>query len=184
MAEKKSKSLSTLKRKLKKIRMLLMDVDGVLTDGGIVLGSEGREFKVFDAQDGMGIAMLRQGALKVGFITGRESEVVADRAKELHVDVLYQGVASKRNALEEIFDRYDLQKADVCYVGDDLSDMAVMEEVGVAVAVANARKEVKRIADYVTTTSGGRGAIREVVELILESQGKWQSIIRSFQIGM
>jgi 3-deoxy-D-manno-octulosonate 8-phosphate phosphatase (KDO 8-P phosphatase) len=181
MTEKQSESLTTLKRKLKKIRMLLMDVDGVLTDGGIVLGSEGREFKIFDAQDGMGIVMLRQGAVKVGFITGRESEAVASRAKDLHIDVLYQGVVSKRNALKEILDRYDLRMADVCYVGDDIQDIAVMEDVGVAVAVANARNEVKRIADYVTNNCGGRGAIREVVELILKSQGKWRNIIRSFQ---
>ena len=170
--------MDVLKRKLKKIRMLVVDVDGVLTDGGIVLGSNGQEFKVFDVQDGMGITLARMGGVKIGIITGRESEAVAVRAQELHCDALYQGSSNKLEAYREVLGHYDYRDEDVCYVGDDVLDISVMGRVGVAVAVANARPEVKKVADYVTKKRGGKGAVREIVELILKSQGKWKTVLQ------
>ena len=157
--------------------MLLMDVDGVLTDGGIILGNDNQEFKIYDVQDGMGITLARLGGLKVGFLTGRTSEVVVRRAEELHVDICYQGAKSKLDALRDILDRYDLSSKTVCYIGDDVQDMAVLKHVGVAVAVADARPEVRKVADYTTKHPGGKGAIRETVELILKTQNKWNRVL-------
>jgi 3-deoxy-D-manno-octulosonate 8-phosphate phosphatase (KDO 8-P phosphatase) len=173
---------STLEKKLKKIRMLIMDVDGVMTTGGIILGSNREEFKVFDVQDGMGITLARYGELKIGIITGRKSEAVTRRAQELHVDALYQGVKDKITAFTDILKTYDLKENQICYIGDDLLDISVMEEVGVSIAVANACEEVKTIADHVTQKSGGRGAVREVVELILMAQNKWEKVLN--KIGL
>jgi 3-deoxy-D-manno-octulosonate 8-phosphate phosphatase (KDO 8-P phosphatase) len=168
---------SALISKLKKVKMLLMDVDGVLTEGGIILGIDKQEFKIYDVQDGMGITLARLGGLKVGFLTGRASEVVDRRAEELHVDICYQGASNKLEALRDILDRYDLPGQAVCYIGDDVLDVCVLKHVGTAVTVANGRPEVKRIADYVTTHSGGKGAVRETVELILKAQNKWKSVL-------
>jgi 3-deoxy-D-manno-octulosonate 8-phosphate phosphatase (KDO 8-P phosphatase) len=164
---------------LKKVRMILMDVDGVLTGGEIILGNDGQELKVFDVQDGMGLTLARYGGIKLGIITGRSSQAVARRAEELHLDALYQGVTDKMDAYTDILQTYDLRDGEVCYIGDDLLDITVMEEVGVAVAVANARQEVKDIADYVTVAHGGRGAVREVVEMILMAQKKWETVLNN-----
>jgi 3-deoxy-D-manno-octulosonate 8-phosphate phosphatase (KDO 8-P phosphatase) len=152
---------SALISKLKKVKMLLMDVDGVLTEGGIILGIDKQEFKIYDVQDGMGITLARLGGLKVGFLT----------------DICYQGASNKLEALRDILDRYDLPGQAVCYIGDDVLDVCVLKHVGTAVTVANGRPEVKRIADYVTTHSGGKGAVRETVELILKAQNKWKSVL-------
>lgn len=162
--------------------MLLMDVDGVLTNGSIILGSSGQEFKIFNVQDGMGITLARMGGLKVGVITGRKSESVTLRAEELHFDVLFQGVQNKMDAYESIIQRYDIQDRDICYIGDDLQDIPVMERAGAGIAVANAREEVKEIADYITRARGGAGAVREAVEEILITQGKWEKVLN--QIGL
>jgi 3-deoxy-D-manno-octulosonate 8-phosphate phosphatase (KDO 8-P phosphatase) len=178
------KASNVLNDKLKKIKMLLLDVDGVLTDGGIILGSNGQELKVFDVQDGLGITLARSGGMKIGMITGRRSEVVALRAQELHVDALYQGVGDKLDTYTEILDSYGLQDGEVCYVGDDLSDVPVMRRVGVAVAVANAREEVKKVANYITNNNGGRGAVREVVELLLKSKGNWKMVLEKLRLSI
>jgi 3-deoxy-D-manno-octulosonate 8-phosphate phosphatase (KDO 8-P phosphatase) len=172
----KNKRLALLS-KIKKIKMLLMDVDGVLTDGGIILGNNKQEFKIYDVQDGMGITLARLGGLKVGFLTGRTSEVVDSRAEELHVDICYQGASSKLDALRDILDRYDLSSKAVCYIGDDVQDIGILKHVGVAIAVADARPEIRKMADYVTKHPGGRGAIRETVELILKTQNKWKRVL-------
>ncbi len=177
MKKQPSNKRSVLLSKLKKIKILLMDVDGVLTDGGIILGNNGQEFKIYDVQDGMGITLARLGGLKVGFLTGRTSEVVDHRAKELHVDICYQGASDKLEGLRNILERYDLPRQAVCYIGDDVLDMGVLKHVGVAVVVANGRPEIKRIADYVTTHSGGEGAVRETVELILKAQKQWKAVL-------
>lgn len=178
------KTSSVLNEKLKKIQMLLLDVDGVLTDGGIILGSNGQELKVFNVQDGMGITLAKSGGMKIGMITGRRSEVVALRAQELHVDALYQGVCDKLDTYTEILDSYGLQDGEICYVGDDLSDVPVMRRVGVAVAVANAREEVKKVANYITNNNGGGGAVREVVELLLKSKGKWKMVLEKLRLSI
>jgi 3-deoxy-D-manno-octulosonate 8-phosphate phosphatase (KDO 8-P phosphatase) len=176
------KKLERFQKKLKKVRMLLMDVDGVLTDGSIILGTGNMELKCFNVQDGMGITLARYGDIKVGIITGRSSEAVTRRAEELHFDVLYQNARDKMDAYEEILTRYDLPDRQVCFIGDDIQDIAVMEKAGVSVAVANARQEVRDIADYTTNYSGGKGAVREVVEELLIAQGKWEKVLN--QMGL
>ena len=138
-----------LNRKLLKIRMCIMDIDGVLTNGGIILGSNAQEFKIFDVQDGMGITLARKGGLKVGIITGRKSEAVSLRASELHYDALYQGYPDKLEAYKDILGSYVLENDAICYIGDDLLDIPLMQRAGLAVAVANAREEVKKAADYI-----------------------------------
>ena len=180
---KKNTKQSQLDTKLKRIRMIILDVDGVLTDGGIVLGCEGQEFKVFDVQDGMGITLARMGGIKVGIITGRQSEPVAVRAQELHVDALYQKARNKLTAYTDLKERYNMDDSEICFMGDDLLDLSVMECTGVAVAVSNARDEVKKQADYVTVNGGGRGAVREIVERILKAQKKWDTIVQDVVKG-
>ena len=168
-----------LEEKLKKVRMLLLDVDGVLTDGSIYLGSGAQEFKRFDVQDGLGIHMIRLGKIKVGIITGRQSEAVSIRARELGIDACHQGVADKLAAYRQICDESNCADEAVCYVGDDLSDLAVMEKAGVSIAVKNARWDVKQRADYITESTGGYGAVREITDLILKVQGRWDAVMES-----
>ncbi len=179
MSERSQKITPLLEEKLKKVRMLLLDVDGVLTDGGIYLGRDAREFKRFDVQDGLGIRMIRLGEIKVGIITGRQSESVSIRARELGVDACHQGVTDKLAAYRQIRDASDCTDEAVCYVGDDLSDLAVMEKAGVSIAVKNARWDVKQRADYITESTGGYGAVREVTDLILKVQERWETVMAS-----
>jgi 3-deoxy-D-manno-octulosonate 8-phosphate phosphatase (KDO 8-P phosphatase) len=165
----------------RKIRLLLMDVDGVLTDGRIHLqsfpdGSTG-EMKVFDAHDGAGLMVAHIMGLQTGLITGRKSPATARRAREASIDFVYQHRAEKIGAYEEILRQCSIQDDEAAYVGDDLPDLPVMARVGLAVAVANAVPEVLRAAHYVTRRAGGDGAVREVVELILKAQGKWHEAV-------
>jgi 3-deoxy-D-manno-octulosonate 8-phosphate phosphatase (KDO 8-P phosphatase) len=161
----------------KKIRVLLMDVDGVLTDGHVWLLSRrdgtASEIKGFSAYDGAGLKIARVAGLRTGLITGRESSAVSQRARECEIEFVYQKRATKIGSLEEILRLTGAAESEVAYVGDDLPDLPVLQRVGLAIAVANAAPEVKRAADYVTSRSGGEGAVREVVELILKAQGKW-----------
>lgn len=164
--------------KIRKIRVLLLDVDGVLTDGGIILDSKGHEQKRFDIQDGMGVTLARVAGLKVGIITGRVSDVVARRAKELKLDVVYQGSFHKLSDYEEALDTFDVRDEQVCYMGDDVLDLVLLERAGLSAAPANAREEVKAAVDLVTVCSGGRGAVRELIDLILKTQEKWEKAVR------
>jgi 3-deoxy-D-manno-octulosonate 8-phosphate phosphatase (KDO 8-P phosphatase) len=161
----------------KKIRVLLMDVDGVLTDGRIWLLSRrdgtASEIKGFSAYDGAGLKIARVAGLRTGVITGRDSTAVAQRARECEIEFVYQRRATKIEAYEEILRATGADEKEVAYVGDDLPDLSVLRRVGLAVAVANAAPEVKRAAHYVTARSGGDGAVREVIELIVKAQGKW-----------
>jgi 3-deoxy-D-manno-octulosonate 8-phosphate phosphatase (KDO 8-P phosphatase) len=176
-------SRRTVTSRAKKIRVLIMDVDGVLTDGHVWLLSRrdgtASEIKGFSAYDGAGLKMARSAGIRTGFITGRESTAVAQRAKECEVEFVYQGRATKIGALEDILRTTGAGEAEVAYVGDDLPDLPVLQRVGFAVAVANAVLEVKEVAHYVTSRSGGEGAVREVVELILKTQGKWAEAARN-----
>ncbi len=169
-------------KRAKKIRLLLMDVDGVLTDGRIWLQSwpdgTAHEIKGFSAYDGAGLKFARAAGLRTGVITGRESAAVTRRAKEADVEFVYQGRGEKLPAYEEILRSAKLNDEEIAYIGDDLPDLSILSRVGLAVAVANAVPEVKRAAHFVTKASGGNGAAREVVELILKSQGKWNSVLR------
>lgn len=179
MAESRSFKLEpSLRAKLKKIRMLVLDVDGVMTDGRIVLDGEGREVKSFDVQDGYGIHLLHRGGFKVGIISGRRSEAVSRRAEELHIDALHQGVRYKLKAYSRILESYDLRDADICYAGDDLPDLPILNRAGVAVAVRNAHPEVRKIAHYTTKAKGGDGAVREIAELLLRVQGAWNHLLK------
>ncbi len=177
-----SKVSPVLKKRAQKIRLLLMDVDGVLTDGHIYLQSlpdgTAAEMKVFSAHDGAGLKLARLIGLRTGLITGRKSAAVARRAREVEMDFVYQNRAEKLGAYEEIIRRAGLRDEQVAYVADDLPDLAVLARVGLAVAVTNAAPEVKKVAHYVTARSGGSGAVREVVELVLKAQGKWAEAIR------
>ncbi len=172
----KKMTAGVLKR-ARKIRILLMDVDGVLTDGRIWLLSRGdgtaSEIKGFSAYDGAGLKVARAAGLRTGLITGRESAAVSQRARECEIEFVYQARATKLTVYQEILRTTGVSDAEIAYVGDDLPDLAVLHRVGLAVAVANAAPEVKRAAHFVTSRSGGDGAVREVVELIVKAQGKW-----------
>jgi len=169
---------SRVKSRAKKIRLLLMDVDGVLTDGRIWLQSwpdgTAHEIKGFSAYDGAGLKLARAAGLRTGVITGRESAAMTRRAREADIEFVFQGRGEKLPAYEEILRTAKLKDDEVAYIGDDLPDLAILSRVGLAIAVANAVPEVKRAAHYVTKSSGGDGAAREVVELILKSQDKWE----------
>ncbi len=167
-----------MKSKMSKIKMILMDVDGVLTDGSIILGSNNIEIKAFNVQDGLGITLARLAGLKTGIITGRKSDVVEHRAKELKFDVLSQGSFNKYPEYLLIKKQYNLNSEEICYIGDDLLDIAILREVGFSAAPANARDEVKAVCDYVTVAKGGYGAVREVVDKILIRQDKFDGLIR------
>ena len=178
-----SKGMSrTLAARARRIRLLLVDVDGVLTDGRVWLLSQpdgtALEIKGFSAYDGAGLKMARSVGLHTGLITGRESAATARRARECEMDYVYQKRPEKLPAYEEILERAGVGDREVCFVGDDLPDLPVLKRAGLAVAVANAAPEVKRAAHYVTRRKGGDGAVREVVELILKAQQKWQEAIR------
>lgn len=162
-----------MKNALKKIRVVAMDVDGVLTDGRIIMDSNGVETKNFDVQDGFGIVFLKKCGIKTAIISARESGVVAHRAKDLKIDKVYVGVYPKISAYEELLKEFKVRDEEICFIGDDLADLGVMRRCGFSVAVANAVFEVKQIANYVTVAQGGRGAVREAVELILQAQGHW-----------
>ena len=173
-----TKTAATLNARAKKIRVLLTDVDGVLTDGRVWLltrrDGTASEIKGFSAYDGAGLKIARAAGLRTGFITGRESSAVAQRARECEVEFVYQHQATKLGALEEIMQTTGASANEVAYVGDDLPDLAILERVGLAVAVANAVPEVKRAAHFVTRRAGGEGAVREAIELIVKAQGKWK----------
>jgi len=177
---KNTKLTNALAARAKKIRVLLMDVDGVLTDGHIWLLSRrdgtASEIKGFSAYDGAGLKMARAAGLRTGIITGRESSAVSQRARECEIEFVYQHRATKLGALEEILQTTGAGSSEVAYVADDLPDIPVMQRVGLAIAVANAAPEVKQAAHFVTARSGGEGAVREVIEFIVKAQGKWAAV--------
>lgn len=165
---------------LNNIKIVIFDVDGVFSDGKIILDSHGIESKNFHVQDGTGITYLQRAGIKTAIISGRVSKAVEYRAKELSIEDVFQGVQRKIDAYEAILKKHTLDDHETCYIGDDLIDLPVLRRVGFAVAVPNARQEVKECASYQTVAHGGYGAIREVAEKILKSQGKWESIISKY----
>ena len=176
MARPLPKSLAT---KLARVKILLCDVDGVLTNATVLIG-DGREFKEFHIQDGLGLRLLQREGVKVGWISNRPSTATQQRADELKIDFLHQAKGSKVAAAENILAEAGLGWDGVCYMGDDVVDLGVMKRAGIAVAVANAIEEAKALADYVTRAEGGRGAVREVVGLILKAQNKWQRLVLEY----
>ena len=161
---------------LRRIRLLLCDVDGVLTEASIYIGGA-EEGKRFNILDGLGLVAMRNQGLKVGWISSRPSPATARRAQELKIDFLRQEKGSKVMIVEQLLAQAGLAWDEVCYVGDDVVDVGPMRCAGVAVAVANAVPEAQGAADYVTVATGGNGAVREVVELILKAQGKWAAVL-------
>ena len=166
-----------------KIKLLVLDVDGVLTSGQIIFGPEGELMKKFHAQDGLGITLAHKAGLNIAIITGRESQMVSLRSAELSIADVYQGSMNKIQALEELMVKYDLTQEQIAYAGDDLNDLPVMIRVGLPCAVANAVPEVKQHAQLITKQAGGNGAVREIIEYILKAQGKWDSIITAYLQG-
>jgi 3-deoxy-D-manno-octulosonate 8-phosphate phosphatase (KDO 8-P phosphatase) len=167
---------STLAAALKRVRLLLCDVDGVLTDATVFVGGE-REMKQFHIRDGLGLVALQRQGLKVGWISSRPSPATTRRAKELKIDFLKQEKGSKVRVVERLLAKTGFRWDEVCYVGDDIVDLGVLKRAGVAVAVADGVAEARAAADYVTSADGGHGAVREVVELILQAQDKWARIV-------
>ncbi|MDP8264579.1 MAG: HAD family hydrolase [Candidatus Aceula lacicola] len=166
-----------LKEKIKKIKVLVMDVDGVLTEGKLIFDGQARELKAFNVQDGYGIVILKRAGIKTVIITAGNSKVVKVRADYLHIDKLYSGAYPKIISYEKLLKFFKVKDSEVCFVGDDLTDCQILKRVGLAISVKNAVAEVKRITDYTTKRCGGDGAIREVIELLLKTQGKWNSSI-------
>jgi 3-deoxy-D-manno-octulosonate 8-phosphate phosphatase (KDO 8-P phosphatase) len=168
------------------IKLLLMDVDGVMTDGKLynVPDPAGKmvETKAFDTQDGIALQWLHWKGIRTGVISGRVSPATAERCRQCHVEYVYQGHIEKIPLFEEILVASGLTPAEVAYVGDDLTDVVIMRRVGLAVATANARPEVKRCAHLVTAAEGGRGAVREVCELLLQAQGHWEELLRKYEV--
>ena len=160
---------AALRNKARKIKLLLLDVDGVLTDGGIYIDDRGVETKRFDVRDGQGITLLRRAGIEVGFITGRSSNIVRVRARELGVKIIHQGVQQKLDAYKKVKRNTGLTDESIAYVGDDIADIPILRETGLAIVVGDAWTETKPHADYVTNAGGGRGAIREVAELLLSA---------------
>jgi 3-deoxy-D-manno-octulosonate 8-phosphate phosphatase (KDO 8-P phosphatase) len=162
------------------IRLLLTDVDGVLTDGGVILNNDGVETKCFNIRDGLAIRLWQQAGGQAGIVTGRSSQVVKLRASELDLAVVRQGVKDKLPEVQAIASALQLRPEEVAYVGDDLPDLPTSRYAGLGIAVADAPEEVRAVADYVTSVAGGKGAVREVVELVLKNTGRWESVIRKY----
>lgn len=160
--------------------MILMDVDGVLTDGGIIFTGSSQETRSFDAKDGVGLAIAHRLGLQTGLISGRGSAAVMRRAKELHIDEVHLRTRDKLAAYERILRRRRLTDAQVCYIGDDLVDLPVLLRAGLAVAVADAHEAVRRRVPFVTRAPGGRGAVREVIDGIVRAQGQWRTVMGWF----
>lgn len=169
-----------MKAKLRKIKLLALDVDGVLTDGKIILNSEGQETKNFNVLDGLGIVLFKRLGYKTAIISARSAACVTHRANDLKIDKVYQDAQPKRLAYEQLLKDFDLKDENICFIGDDLPDLQLIKRVGFGVAVANATAEVKKSADYVTRNRGGHGAVREVIEMILKSQGQWTQVLKLF----
>ncbi len=163
------------------IQVLVVDVDGVLTDGTIVVNSDGSESKFFSVLDGHGIRLWQRAGLKVAFLSGRASEPTRYRAEQLKVEYVFQDCHNKLDALDKFLQQLGLSPEKVAYIGDDLPDLPPIRHVGFGVAVANAVDEVKQYADYVTTRPGGSGAVREVIEYILKKTGRWHELMKRYE---
>ena len=167
--------------KIKKIKMIISDIDGVWTDGSFYKGTDGQEFKKFNVNDGVGIAMARAAGYKIALISGRFSPATKYRAKELKIKDVYNGCLNKIKAYKDLKTKYNIVDSEIAYVGDDLIDIPVMEKVGVPIAVANAIQEVKRISIYTTQVAGGFGAFREAISWLISEQGRMEEVLKSMK---
>lgn len=176
----RAKSLRAVRAIAGNIKMLILDVDGVLTDGGIILDNDGNEYKSFHVRDGHGIKMLIRAGIHVAIITGRHSTVVERRAHELGITEVFQKCRDKRIAYKKLIEQYALEDREVAYIGDDIVDVPIMALAGLPVAVADATEDTKRYALFVTKSRGGRGAVREVTDFILKAKGIWQRMFDDY----
>lgn len=160
----------------KKIKLLIMDVDGTLSDGRFFMMPDGTTIKSFDVKDGTGIIFAGLAGIKTAIITGKKSEAVQKRSEELHIDDYYEGVVDKTKPFMELLMKYDLKKEEVAFIGDDIGDAEVMGMVGFSAAVGDAHPLIKRISHYIAKRYGGRGAVREVIDFVLDVQEKWPEI--------
>lgn len=166
MVRKKNKVVELFK----KVKLLILDVDGVLTGGEIIYDDTGREFKIFNVKDGLGIFLLSKAGIKTIILTAKDGEVVRRRAKDMKIEEVIGGILPKESNLIKIKEKYGVKEEEICFIGDDIIDLGVIKSVGVGVAVNDAPLIVKKAASYVTKKDGGQGAVREVVDLILKSQ--------------
>lgn len=172
-----------LREKVRQIRLLLLDVDGVMTDGRIIIDDNGIETKNFDVKDGHGIKMLLKNGIDVIIISGRKSNVVNHRAKELGIVDLYQGVTDKAAIFDLLIEKRMIKPENIASIGDDIVDVPLLKRSGFSIAVADAVDEVKKSSDYITKSKGGRGAVREICDLILHCQDKWETVMAKYHIS-
>lgn len=165
-----------LERKAKKVKLLILDVDGVMTDGRIILDNNGNEIKAFHVRDGHGIKMAQTAGIKIAIITGRKSEVVKRRTFELGIKDVYQKALNKIAIYERLLKKYGMKNEEVAFIGDDINDLPILNIVGFSVAVSDADTHIRKKVDYVTEMGGGQGAVREAIDIILKAQGKWEDI--------
>lgn len=169
-----------LKSRVLPIKMLLLDVDGVLTDGSIIYTDQAHEIKCFNAKDGLGLRLLMDAGITVGIITGRRSKALTTRCDNLGISMIYDGVKDKENVLKDIMQHSGLASREIAFAGDDLPDIRIMKLAGLSLTVADACPEVRALASYTTSARGGKGAVREISELILKTQGLWDEAIDRF----
>ncbi len=174
--------MKDLYNKAKQIRLFISDVDGVLTDGKLYIGSAGDEKKSFHIQDGYGLRLLQTNGLQIALLSGRYSEATATRARELGIEEVNQGVKDKLPFYEKLLQDKGLRPEHVAYMGDDLMDIPVLLQVGLSATVADGVKEAKKVVDFITVRKGGEGAVRELAELILRAQGRWHTILKDLGI--
>jgi len=163
------------------IKMFLLDVDGVLTDGKLYFSNQGDELKAFNIQDGLGIKFLQRSGITVGIVTGKRSQLVANRARDLGIDIVVQGREDKLTAIREIITNYNVSLNEVAYMGDDLPDLSAINAVGLGMTLANGVSDVKKAAHWISQYHGGHGAVREACELILSAQGKWEHLLKDYR---
>lgn len=166
-----------LEERIKKIKLLILDIDGILTDGRIIYDNRGNELKFFDVQDGFGIVLLKRIGIDTIIMTAKKSRVVTRRARDFNVKHIYQNCFDKLATFQDILKKFRVSSDEICFVGDDLIDIPVMKRVGLAASVPNAVDETKEAAHYITKRTGGRGAVREICDLIIKTQDKWQDVM-------
>ncbi len=174
-----SSLIMEISERAKKIKLLILDVDGVLTDGRIIYDNFGDELKCFNVQDGFGMTLLKRSGINAIIITAKKSRIVKRRAQDLHVLKVYQN-SDKKTIYEKLLKRFKLKDEEVCFIGDDLIDLPILRRAGLSVCVPEACDEVKKFSHYITKSSGGKGAVREVVEIILKSQNLWEGMTERY----
>jgi 3-deoxy-D-manno-octulosonate 8-phosphate phosphatase (KDO 8-P phosphatase) len=166
--------------RIKKIRLVILDVDGVLTDGRIIYNNLGYDYKFYDVRDGFGVTLLHRSGIDLAIISAKASRTIKRRARDMHIKKLYLNASDKLAAFEKVLKDFTVQPEEICYIGDDLVDLPIIKRVGFAVAVKEAVEDIKKSSHYITQNSGGRGAVREVAELILKGQGKWEQVLSRY----